>query len=198
MNGEPLSPRHGFPVRSIVPGVLGARSVKWLDHITVSNQESPCFYQQHDYKILPPEAVDKQTAEKFWSKTPAMLEMPVNACVASPASESTVNLPDSGLIEVKGYAVPHGHCGPVVRVQVSGDEGTTWVEAKIEDGGENASKWAWVLWHAQVKMQKGSGRRIFAKATDAGGNTQDQLRSTWNLRGVAYNGYEAAVDLTIV
>ena len=198
MNGEPLSPRHGFPVRSVVPGVLGARSVKWLDRITVSDQESPCFYQQRDYKILPPEAVDKQAAEKFWSKIPAMLEMPINACVASPASESTFSLPASGLVGVKGYAVPQGHQGPVVRVQVSGDEGKTWVEAELEDGGEEASKWAWVLWNAQVKMERGIGKRIFAKATDAGDNTQDQVRSTWNLRGVAYNGYEAVVDLTVV
>jgi sulfite oxidase len=198
MNGEPLQPRHGFPVRSVVPGVLGARSVKWLDRITISDQESPCFYQQRDYKVLPPEAVDADAAEKFWSNTPAMLEMPVNACVAIPASSSTIVLPASGLVNVSGYAVPEGHQGPVTRVQVSGDEGETWIDAQLDDGGKYASRWAWVLWNAQVKMEKGSGRRIFAKATDAGGNTQDCARSTWNLRGVAYNGYEAVVDLTII
>ena len=52
MNGKLLPARHGFPVRTIVPGVLGARSVKWLDSITVSDEESPNFYQRHDYKVL--------------------------------------------------------------------------------------------------------------------------------------------------
>ncbi|MCI0610929.1 MAG: molybdopterin-dependent oxidoreductase, partial [Anaerolineae bacterium] len=40
MNGEPLTPVHGFPLRTIVPGYIGARSVKWLDRITVQNEPS--------------------------------------------------------------------------------------------------------------------------------------------------------------
>lgn len=198
MNGKPLPARHGFPVRSVVPGVLGARSVKWLDRISISDKESPCFYQQHDYKVLPPEAVDAATAEKYWVLCPSMLEMPINSCVAYPTSESTITLPSSGMVEVLGYAVPQGHHGPVIRVQVSGDEGKTWVDAHLEDGGETGSRWTWVLWNASVKMERGKGKKIFAKATDGGGNSQTQERSTWNLRGVGYNGYEAAFDLTVL
>ena len=198
MNGRPLPARHGFPVRAVVPGVLGARSVKWLDRISLSDRESPCFYQQRDYKILPSEAVCPKSAEKYWAVCPSMLEMPINSCVAYPTSGSTIALPASGLIEVLGYAVPQGAEGPVVRVQISGDEGKTWTDAQLEDGGKDASIWTWTLWNAAVKMEKGKGRRIFAKATDAGGNTQTCERSAWNLRGVAYNGYEAAFDLTIV
>jgi len=198
MNGSPLEDRHGFPVRAIVPGALGARSVKWLEKITVSDKESPCFYQQHDYKVLPPDAVDAESAEKYWGKVPPMLDMPINTCVASPLSETKVSLPPSGFVEVRGYAVPQGSQGPVVRVQVSGDEGATWIDAELDDGGEDASKWSWVLWNAKVKMERGTDKKIFAKATDAGGNTQAEEHSPWNLRGVGYNGYEAAFDLTIV
>lgn len=198
MNDEPLPARHGFPVRAIVPGVLGARSVKWLDRITVSSKESPCFYQQRDYKVLPPDAVDAEAADKYWAQCPSMLEMPINSCVAWPASGSIVTLPASALITVLGYAVPQGHQGPVVRVQVSGDEGQNWSDAELEYGGKKATKWTWVLWNAKIKMEKGLGRRIFAKATDAAGNQQTHERSPWNLRGVAYNGYEAAFDLTVI
>ena len=123
---------------------------------------------------------------------------PINSSVAIPVSDSTVYLDTDGCIEVKGYAVPHGDQGPVVRVQVSGDEGRSWTDAEIDDGGEEASKWSWVLWKARTKMQKGKQRKIFAKATDKGGNTQNEERSTWNLRGVAYNGYEAIVGLEVV
>lgn len=50
MNGKPLSRDHGFPVRAVIPGIVGARSVKWLEKIIVSDEESESHWQQHDYK----------------------------------------------------------------------------------------------------------------------------------------------------
>jgi sulfite oxidase len=74
-----------------------------------------------------------------------MLYLPINSCVATPSSDITVSLDAAGCIEVKGYAVPHGDQGPVIRVQVSGDEGRSWTDADIDDRGREASKWSWVL-----------------------------------------------------
>lgn len=202
MNGKELKPNHGFPVRAVVPGVAGARSVKWLDRITVATVESDNFYQKHDYKVLPPEAKDKESADRFWHVTPALEDMPVNSVVGSPSSGSTVKLRDDGTVEVRGYALPSGEDGPVVKVEASGDNGETWVDAELDWGGwdkENGQslKWAWCLWHADIRMEMGKGRRIWSRATDAKGNVQPK-DGVWTLRGVAYNAYGEAEDLEVV
>lgn len=51
MNGVPISRDHGYPVRVIVPGVVGARNVKWLGKILISAKESDSHWQQDDYKV---------------------------------------------------------------------------------------------------------------------------------------------------
>jgi len=56
MNGEPLAPVHGAPVRVVVPGYIGARSVKWLGRIVVSDHPSENNFVARDYKLYPPEA----------------------------------------------------------------------------------------------------------------------------------------------
>ena len=198
MNGEVLSPKHGFPVRVVVPGVLGARSVKWLDKITVSQRESPSFYQQRDYKILPREASDSKSAENYWDKVPPMMDNCINCCVLTPEDDETVKLSPAGSVTIKGYAIPQGPDGPVTKVEVSTDDGRSWKQAKINDGGSMASKWSWVFWETELDMEKGENKRIFSKATDKGGNTQTEERSQWNLRGVGYNGFESTTGLRVI
>ena len=200
MNDEVLNDKRGFPVRVrvIVPGILGARSVMWLDRITVSEDESPNYYMQHDYKVLPPEAKDKESAEKFWGKVDPMIDNVINCVVGMPVNDETLERTSDGKFKIKGYAVPQGASGPVIKVEVSTDEGRNWHEASIGAGGQDRNKWAWVLWEIEMPMEKGEGRRIFCRATDKGGNTQTEKRSEWNLRGVGCNGYESMTGLNIV
>ena len=200
INGEPLPVRNGAPVRVIVPGIIGARCVKWLDRITVSKGESENFYQRRDYKILPPEAVDKESAKRFWESTPPMMDLPLNSVVAVPGEGDVLRLDENREVEARGYAMPRGEEGPVVKIEVSGDEGRTWVKAEILKNGDvqaKRNKWAWVLWMAKVRIEKGEKRRIVSRATDWGGNTQTES-SQWNLRGVGYNGYGEVGRLRIL
>ena len=196
MNGEILSTNHGYPVRVIVPGIAGARSVKWLDRITIQAEESKNFYQQRDYKILPPEATCKAAAAKYWDTTPAVQDMPVNSIIASPQTGETAKLSSNGLLEVKGYALPQGDQGPVVKIEVSVDNGKTWHAADISEEARRYGKWSWVLWTARVKIVKGPNGRILSRATDEGGNTQ-VANPQWNLRGVCYNGYGESRNITV-
>lgn len=194
MNSEPLTVEHGFPVRVVTPGIAGARAVKWLDHIIVQREMSSNHYMHYDYKVLPEEAVDSESAKKFWHITPPVIEMPVNSVVAVPEDGSTVQTDADGMVVVKGYAVPSGDDGPVVKVEVSTD-GDNWAEAELLTH-ENESKWSWKLWQAKVKLGRGEGRAVFSRATDKAGNTQPR-HSQWNLRGVCYNGYGEAKDLKV-
>lgn len=195
MNDEPLSANHGYPVRVITPGVAGARAVKWLDRITVQTTESSNHYQQRDYKVLPPEVVDAETAEKFWDLTPGVQEMPVNSVVASPRNGSSVQQDPEGKIVVRGYALPSGDDGPIAKVEVSVDGGKSWEQTDLlHQSGE--SKWSWTLWEAKIKVEPGNDRTIYSRATDQAGNVQPE-EPMWNLRGVCYNGYGEASGVQV-
>lgn len=200
MNDAALPPNHGFPVRVVTPGIAGARSVKWLDRITVQMCESKNYYQQRDYKILPPEADSAEKADEWWSRIPAIQDMPVNSVIGVPKNDSRVERDKDGMIEVKGYALPSGEDGPVVKVEASADGGETWVDAELDHGKaeEGVSlKWAWCLWGAKVKADKGRDITVLSRATDKAGNTQAACPQ-WNYRGVAYNGYGEVTGLEIV
>ncbi len=195
MNDQPLTVEHGFPVRVVVPGIAGARAVKWLDHIAVQMEESNNTYQQRDYKILPPEVTDMEMAQKFWPNVPAVQDMPVNSVIGVPQSGTTVQRTSQGKVHVQGYALPSGDDGPVSRVEVSANGGASWMDATLlQDKDE--SKWSWKLWEADIEIEPGPDRKIYSRATDAGGNSQPS-DPQWNLRGVCYNGYGEASNLTI-
>lgn len=178
MNHEALPAEHGGPLRLVVPGMLGARWVKWLDTIIVSPDESPNFYQQQDYKVLPPTIETKADAKDVWSKYPAIESLPLNSVVAL-----AVHHPSSSSLFVKGYAVP-GSSGNVASVQVSINNGESWVPAKIT---YQKGRWSWTLWEVKVTDVPQSGT-VFSRAIDELGRVQNK-ECVWNMRGVAYNAW---------
>src|ERR687887_2130112 len=95
MNGEPLAPVHGAPVRVVVPGYIGARSVKWLDRIEVRTQPWDGYFQHVVYRLLP-EGGDARPGAGI----PLGL-VALNAEVLSPADGAEVA---AGRVEVRGYA----------------------------------------------------------------------------------------------
>lgn len=50
MNDQPIPRDHGFPLRAICPGIVGARQVKWLTRIITSDEESSSHWQRKDYR----------------------------------------------------------------------------------------------------------------------------------------------------
>jgi sulfite oxidase len=192
MSDEQLSRDHGFPLRVIVPGYAGARSVKWLDTITVQRSEVTNFYMQRDYKVLPSDVTsrDRDDIEEIWSSVPALQEMGVQSAICSPRNRETVVSQDGG-IDVKGYAVT-GEDGPIKAVRVSIDQGETWIEADLTYQQGNYS---WTLWHCRLYGIIPS-TKIWSRAESALGNLQP-LTPSWNLRGVMSNGVDQITGISV-
>ncbi|EEZ97850.1 sulfite oxidase, mitochondrial [Tribolium castaneum] len=188
MNGVPIPRDHGFPVRVIVPGTVGARNVKWLARIIVSEKESDSHWQQNDYKGFSP-STDWDTVD--FTKSPAIQELPVISAICQPSEGQTVQT-DDGHILVKGYAWSGGG-QKIVRVDVTLDEGDTWHVANLDhqDTAEPPQHWSWTLWSARIPVKPGTKTvQIWAKAVDSCYNTQpESFKNIWNLRGVLSNAY---------
>ncbi|TFK51423.1 hypothetical protein OE88DRAFT_1545674 [Heliocybe sulcata] len=134
MNGLPLEPDHGYPVRVVIPGQIGGRSVKWLRRIEVSHQESQHYLHFWDNKVLPTQVLpDQARGEKHWWYDPRYIitELNVNSAIARPDHEEILSLDvDSGEYIVEGYAYSGGG-RRVTRVELSLDQGETWKIAEI-------------------------------------------------------------------
>jgi sulfite oxidase len=166
MNGEPLPPEHGFPARVVVPGYIGARSVKWLSTITVQAAPSTSFFQTRDYSL---------------DGSP-LAELPLNAAVCRPREGEVVHV---ATVLAEGYALA-GNSRRVERVEISIDGGKTWREATFVG---DAEPWTWRLWRAEVDVRAGA-TELVVRAYDSSGAVQPEaLASTWNERGYMNNAW---------
>ncbi|KAF3327694.1 sulfite oxidase [Carex littledalei] len=191
MNGEILNRDHGYPLRVVVPGVIGARSVKWLDRITIIEQESQGFFMQKDYKMFPP-SVNWDNID--WPTRRPQMDFPVQSAICS---LQDVDIVKQGKIRIAGYAVSGGGRG-IERVDVSIDGGKTWFEANryqkngvpyVSDDDSSCDKWGWVLFEAVVSLQS-ENADIVVKAVDSSANVQpENVMSIWNLRGILNNSW---------
>ncbi|CAI5743922.1 unnamed protein product [Peronospora destructor] len=195
MNGETLPRDHGYPLRVIVPGTVGARNVKFLHRIVLSSEESPSFWQQRDYKGFPPN-VDYSDDDYWKFAGDSIQELPVQSAITEPKNGSVhfVNDTfDSSIVTVKGYAWSGGGRN-IIRVDISADGGKTWTPAELHESGKRQKynrAWAWTPWELDVEVPPGIKRLdIMCKAVDASYNVQpDTIAPIWNMRGVLNNAW---------
>jgi sulfite oxidase len=179
LNGAPLPPAHGFPLRTVVPGWIGARSVKWLGKITLSAEPSLNYFQSKAYRL---QREINPRVPRDVSAGVALSDVPLNAVIVDPAPDGVVA---AGRVLVRGWAL--GSAGrPVTRVEVSANAGRVWTGARIVRKG---SAWSWVFWEATMELAPGR-HTLAARATDNAGTTQPgELSETWNVKGYNNNAW---------
>jgi sulfite oxidase len=174
MNGEPLPPVHGAPLRVVVPGYIGARSVKWLERIEVGPTPWQGYFQHVVYRLLPEDGTPGPGAGM-----PLGL-VALNSAVLSPADGETVA---AGPVEVRGYAFAGGE-RYVARVDVSVDGGAGWSQAELLD---DLGRWAWRHWRITVDLARGE-HEIVVRAWDSSAATQpEDDAALWNPKGYVNN-----------
>ena len=175
MNGQPLTREHGAPLRVIVPGYIGARSVKWLQEINLLLTPSRNLFHAHAYRLFAP-GVSSSGAD--WEHGLELGELSVNSCIC--AIEEVSN----GLL-VKGYATAGGN-RHVVRVDVGYGEPLKWIEASFQDPAEAG---VWRRWQAGTPKLL-IGELICVRAWDSAANTQpEDPKSVWNFKGYMNNAW---------
>lgn len=176
MNGAALTPDHGFPLRMVVPGYIGARSVKWLGRIVVSDRPSPNHYVATAYKLV------KKTSALDWKESGPIYRFPINAAICTPGPNAKL---DAGDVELTGYALPTGLSGSRIKdVLISADAGKTWTRGELT--GEN-QEFCWQLWKAKIKVDA-STKELLLRATDSSGGFMP-ARIPWNAKGYLRNSW---------
>ena len=176
MNGEPLQPQHGFPLRLLVPGWYGMASVKWLDEIRVSEVPFKGSMQE-EYKYRQ-DARDPGVPVELIRVRTLMIPpgIPKNF-------SSGKRLVEAGPVRLAGKAWAGRR--RISRVEVSTDGGSTWSEAQL---GEPVSPYAWTEWQYSWLASPGDFV-VCARAADADGNLQP-LEQEWNYGGFGNNGIQ--------
>jgi sulfite oxidase len=179
MNSEPLPRVHGGPVRVVVPGYIGARSVKWVAAISVQSGPSDNYFQASDYRMLPPEA-DPDTAAP--GEGISLSSLPLNCDILVPGDDEVI---PAGPLRISGWALAGDGRG-IGRVDVSLDGGHTWRQADLQPA---ISQWAWRLWSLTVDARPGP-ISVTARAWDETGVTQPESPAhLWNPRGYGNNAW---------
>jgi DMSO/TMAO reductase YedYZ molybdopterin-dependent catalytic subunit len=176
MNGEPLQPQHGYPLRLLVPGWYGMASVKWLERIEAVPEPFQGYQMARVYRYSA--APDEPGDPVSLIRVRALMIPP-----GIPDFLTRTRFLRAGAVELAGQAWAGRSI--VSRVEVSVDGGSTWSQAQL---GAMISPYAWRAWSFHWNAEPGA-HTLCVRATDADGNVQPREQQ-WNFGGYGNNGYQ--------
>jgi DMSO/TMAO reductase YedYZ molybdopterin-dependent catalytic subunit len=173
MNGAPLPPQHGFPLRLVVPGWYGMASVKWLARIELVDRPFEGHYMVGTYRYR--QNKDERGDPVTRQQVRALMVPP-----GIPDFYSRIRLVEAGrvLLEGRAWAGPHA----VASVEVSVDGGGSWQDAELEPLPEPC---CWQAWRCAWRALPGR-HTLMVRASDASGAIQP-IQPAWNRQGMGNN-----------
>jgi len=176
MNGAPLPPQHGFPLRLVVPGWYGMTNVKWLSRIEFLAEPFSGYQQSWSYRVRQSE---DEVGEPLQRMQPRSLLVPPGI----PEFMTRDRTVAAGEVLLEGRA--WSGLAPVASVEVSDDGASTWSAATLEPAGE---PWAWRGFAYRWEAKPGE-HVLCSRARDEAGNEQP-VEPPWNLGGYANNAVQ--------
>ena len=178
MNGEPLPPMHGFPVRLIASGYPGSVSGKWLTRLWVRDRihDGP---KMGGYSYRIPKHPVKPGASVPESEMMIIEQMPVKSIITRPKNSFKVKVGKP--IEFGGHAWA---TSGVQDLSISADFGATWIKTELSPP---RNKFAWQNWKHKTRFTEEGYYEIWAKATDSHGVSQPMVVPGWNPKGYLNN-----------
>jgi DMSO/TMAO reductase YedYZ molybdopterin-dependent catalytic subunit len=180
MNGKPLEPMHGFPVRLIMPGWPGSLSAKWLTRIWLRDKVHDgvgmggTSYRVPIKPMLPGSAANEKNFADLES-------MPVRAIITSPTDGTRFGA-NTREIKLRGAAWAGDFA--VRSVDVSSDFGASWQRTTLSPP---KNRYDWQRWTAALKLPSDGYFEIWSRATDQRGIMQPHVAGNWNPEGYGAN-----------
>ena len=172
MNGQPLEPQHGFPLRLIVPGWYGMTSVKWLARIEAIRGHFDGYQMTGSYRYA--QSADDPGEAVTLQKVRALMVPP-----GIPDFFTRTRLVEAGTVRLMGRTWA-GRVA-VAGVEVSLDGGETWASATL---GKPVGQYAWCEWSYEWQAKRGA-HTLSVRARDSAGNAQPDV--VWNYQGMGNN-----------
>jgi len=196
-NGEFLTPDHGAPLRTLLPGCIGGRMIKWLTTMSVSDKPSESHYHFFDNRVLPPHVdAELATKEGWWYKPEYIINhININSAIFEPRHNAFFPLGAFAYptMKVSGYAYSGGG-QKIIRAEISLDGGKSWEiadltrpEDEIAAARGTDKHWCWAWWETEVEVSRlRDCEEICVRAVDSNQSMQP-AHLTWNVMGMMNN-----------
>ena len=145
MNGEPILPLHGFPLRILNPGYFGVKQPAWVTSIEVIDMPMKDYWEDRGWDCSPP--------------------MDIDSIIFQPARGAKVAAGEA--LRISGAAFGGTR---VAKVELTADKGKSWSAAEIVKKMDADN--VWVFWEADLVFPQRGSYTVNVRATDIQGNTQ--------------------------